>query len=142
MPTIPVETFTVRVARNTSGPFARLTIAGPVLTHGIQSSATLHFFPSTTALVGWVLHADGTTGAGVEIFAQLPFSDFTRMYDLLRAEAPLWLAYTHRSGPTTTKPLSTIALESGSEPPGEGPQDAEAVERSFATLATRATPGT
>ena len=29
MPTTPVASYTVRVARKTSGPFARMTIAGP-----------------------------------------------------------------------------------------------------------------
>ena len=131
MPTIPVESYTVRVARNTSGPFARMTIAGPVLTHGLWSTATLYFLPSTTALTGWVLGVGGTGGAAIDILAQLQFSDFDRLYDLVRAETPLWLAYSHGPSTTTTKPLSYLAVESGTEPPGDGPEDADAVTRSF-----------
>ncbi|PFG35093.1 hypothetical protein [Sanguibacter antarcticus] len=93
MPSIPIASYTVRVARSTSSPLARITILG-----------------------------------------QVPFSDFDRMYDLLRNEAPLWLSYTYGSSSTTTKPLRFVSLESSDEPAGEGPEDADAVDRSFRAI--------
>lgn len=134
MPTIRIESYTVRVARNTSGPYARVSIAGPVLSHGIQNTASLFFFPSYTALSGWALNVGGLNFDGIDVLAQVPFSDFDRMYDLLRNEAPLWLYYVHGPSATTTKPLTQLAIESGDEPVGEGPEDADGVERAFRSI--------
>jgi hypothetical protein len=139
MPSIRIESYTVRVARNTSGPFARVSITGPVLSHGIQNTATLFFFPAYTALSGWVINVGGLNFDGIDVLAQVPFSDFDRMYDLLRNEAPLWLYYSHGPSSTTTKPLTLVAIESGDEPVGEGPEDADAVERAFRSILTLST---
>jgi hypothetical protein len=125
---IPIESYTVRVARNRSVPFARITIAGPVLSHGIQNRATLYFFPTYTDLNGWALNVGGLNFNGVHVIAQIPFSDFDRMYDEIRNEAPLQLYYTYGSSSTTTKPVNLVAIDSGDEPPGEGPEDADGVE--------------
>jgi hypothetical protein len=124
----PIETYTVRVARNTLVPFARLTITGPVLTHGIQHRATLYFFPTYTELNGWASNVGGLNFEGVHVIAQIPFDDFDRVYDEIRNETPLHLYYTYGSSSTTTKPLNLVAIDSGTEPPGEGPEDADSVE--------------
>ncbi|GJL56570.1 MAG: hypothetical protein NPIRA02_37020 [Nitrospirales bacterium] len=133
----PIKTYTVRVARNKSVPFARLTISGPIMTHGIQDRATLYFFPTYTNLNGFAANVGGLNFDGVHVFAQIPFDDFDRMYDEIRNEAPLHLYYTYGSSSTTTKPLNLVAIDSGNEPPGEGPEDADSVETVFQdTLAT------
>jgi hypothetical protein len=122
-----VESYTVRVARNTSTQFARIEIAGPVLAHGIQSSATLYFFPTYPELAGWALNVGGLNFDGIHVIGQVPFADFDRWYDLLRNESPVQLYYTYGASDSTTKPLQLVALETGNEPPGEGPQDEDAV---------------
>jgi hypothetical protein len=132
--TIPIETYTVRVARNTATPSARITITGPVLAHGIQNTATLYFFPSYAELNGWAINVGGLNFDGIDVLAQIPFADFDRMYDLLRNEAPVQLYYSYGSSSSTTKPLSFLALETGDEPPGEGPEDADAVESTIAAF--------
>ena len=95
--TIPIESYTVRVARNRSVPFARLTIAGPVMTHGIQNRATLYFFPTYTRFNGWVTNVGGLNFNGLHVIGQIPFDDFDRMYNEIRGEAPLHLYYTYGS---------------------------------------------
>lgn len=132
--TIPVESYTVHVARNTSTQFTRLTIAGPVLAHGIQNTATLYFFPSYAELSGWALNVGGLNFDGIHVVAQVPFGDFARMYDLLRHEAPVSLYYTYGTSTTTTKPLNLVAVQSGDEPPGEGPEDEGSVEQAITAI--------
>lgn len=126
--TIPIESYTVQVARNTSTQYTRLTIAGPVLAHGIQNKATLFFFPSYANLSGWAINVGGLNFDGITVFAQIPSGDFTRMYDVLRNEAPVSLYYSYGTSSTTTKPLSLVAIQSGDEPAGEGPEDEDSVE--------------
>jgi hypothetical protein len=130
----PIERYTVRVARNRSVPFARINLSGPVLAHGIQNSASLYFFPTYTGLNGAVRNVGGLNFDGISVFAQIPFEDFDRMYDELRNEAPLTLYYTYGTSTSTTKPLNLVAIDSGDEPPGEGPEDADAVEALFSSL--------
>ena len=89
--TIPIETYSVRAARNTTTQFAQITLTGPVLSHGIQNSATLYFFPTYAELNGWVLNVGGLNFDGIHVLAQIPFADFDRMYDLVRSEAPVQL---------------------------------------------------
>jgi len=137
--TMPIETYTVRVARNTSTQFARITLAGPVLSHGIQSSATLYFFPTYSELHAWAVNVGGLNFDGITVIAQIPFGDFPKMYDLLRNEAPVQLYYTYGSSGTTTKPVNLVSIETGNEPPGEGPEDEDSVElaiRGFLTART------
>lgn len=129
MPTIPIETYTVRVARNRRVPFARIEISGPTLAHGIQDRATLYFFPTYENLNAWARNVGGLNFDGIHVLAQIPFEDFDRMYDELRNEAPLHLYYSYGSSSTTTKPVNLVAFDSGPEPPGEGPEDADGVER-------------
>ena len=129
--TIPIETYTVRVARNTSSEFARITLSGPVLTHGIQNTATLYFSANYDQLNGFVANVGGLNFNGIHVIAQIPFQDFAQMYDLLRNEAPVQLYYTYGTSATTTKPLNLVSLETGNEPPGEGPEDDDAVESSI-----------
>lgn len=132
--TIPVESYTVRVARNTTVPFARITVAGPVLAHGIQSSATLYFFPTYAELSGFALNVGGLNFDGIHVLAQIPFADFDRMYDLLRGEAPVHLYYAYGSSASTTKPLTLVAVQTGDEPAGEGPADADAVAAAISAI--------
>lgn len=132
--TIPVESYTVRIARNTSTPFARIEIAGPVLAHGIQNTATLYFFPTYPELNGWALNVGGLNFDGIHVLGQVPFADIDRWYDLLRNEAPVQLYYTYGASGSTTKPLQLLALETGNEPPGEGPEDADQVTAAIHSL--------
>ncbi len=126
--TIPIESYTVQVGRNTTTQFTRLTIAGPVLAHGIQNKATLFFYPSYANLSGWALNVGGLNFDGIHVLGQVPIADFARMYDVLRGEAPVSLQYTYGTSTTTTKPLTVLSIQSGNEPPGDGPEDEESVE--------------
>lgn len=132
--TIPIASYTVQVARNTSTQFTKLTIAGPVLAHGIQNTATLYFFPSYDELNAWATNVGGLNFDGIHVVAQVPFGDFARMYDAIRSEAPVSLYYTYGSSTTTTKPVTLVAIQSGAEPPGEGPEDESSVAAAFTAL--------
>ncbi|GGB92051.1 hypothetical protein [Cellulomonas carbonis] len=134
MPTIPVETYTLGVARNGSNPYAHVTITGPVLAHGIQNRATLYFFPTYAQLGGYALNVGGLNFDGIHVIGLIPFGDFDRMYDVLRNEAPVHVYYSHGSSSTTTKPLTNIAIQTGPEQPGEGPADADAVDSMISML--------
>lgn len=131
MAVIPIDAYTVQVSRSTSSPATRLTLTGPVLSHGIQNRATLFFSPSFAALSGWAINVGGLNYDGIHVYAMVPLADFDRMYDLLRNEAPVQLAYFYASSSTTTKPLTSVALRTGNEQPGEGPDDADAIEASL-----------
>jgi hypothetical protein len=130
----PIKSYTVRVARNRSVKFARLEISGPVQTHGIQHRATLYFFPTYGNLSGHAFNVGGLNFDGVHVMAQIPFEDFDRMYDELRNEAPLHLYYTYGTSSNTTKPLNLVALASGDEPPGEGPEDTDSIETAITAI--------
>jgi hypothetical protein len=137
--TIPVAHYTVQVAANTLTPFARIQITGPTLAHGIRNDATLYFFPSYAHLSGSVLNVGGLNFDGITVVGQVPFAEFERFYDLLRNEAPVQLYYTYGSSSTTTKPLNLVAIRTGDEPAGEGPEDADAVEAAIGALVAAST---
>lgn len=122
-----IQTYTLRVARNTSVPFARIRLSSPVLTHGITNDATLYYFPAYSELGGRVRNVNGLNFDGLSVFAQIPYGDFERHYEVLRSEAPLSLVFYYGSGSTTTRPLTYVAFETGDEPPGEGPEDVDAL---------------
>jgi hypothetical protein len=88
----------------------------------------LYFFPTYGNLSGHAFNVGGLNFDGIHVLAQIPFDDFDRMYDELRNEAPLHLYYTYGTSSNTTKPLNLVAIDSGDEPPGEGPEDADSVE--------------
>lgn len=132
--TIPVAQYTVQVAANTLTPFARIQITGPTLAHGIRNDATLYFFPSYATMSGSVLNVGGLNFDGITVIGRVPFEEFGRFYDLLRNEAPVQLYYTYGSSSTTTKPLNLVAIRTGDEPAGEGPEDADAVEAAIGAL--------
>ena len=123
-----IERYTVRVARNRSVPFTVLRLSSPVLTHGIQDTASLYFFPTYTALSGYARNVGGLNFDGVDIIASIPFDDFERFYHVLQTERPVWLVYYYGSSDTTTKPLTFVSIDSGEEPPGEGLADIEDIE--------------
>ena len=132
--TMSIETYTVRTGRSTSTPSAVLTLAGPVLSHGIQNNATLYFFPSYAQFAGWGLNIGGLNFDGITVIATIPFDDFPRMYDLLRNEAPVQLHYNYGASSSTTKALTYLDLRTGNEPVGEGPEDEDAVESAIQGL--------
>lgn len=131
---IPIETYRVTVARNASDPFARLTISGPVAADGRHDQATLFFFPTYEAMSGWAFDVGGAGPESVHVVAQMPWADFDRMYDVIRNEAPLHLSYAFEASEATRKPVNLLAIESGNEPPGEGPHDADSVEAFVSSL--------
>lgn len=132
--TIPVATYSVQAGANTVQPFCWIKISGPVLAHGIQNDATLYFSPAYTDLTGHVLNVGGLNFDGITVLAMLPLSEFDRMYDLLRNEAPVQLYYTYANGSTTTRPLHLVAVRTGDEPAGEGPADDDEVQHAITAL--------
>jgi hypothetical protein len=46
----------------------------------------------------------------------------------------LHLYYTYGTSSNTTKPLNLVALDSGDEPPGEGPEDADSIETAITAI--------
>ncbi|MCV2394248.1 hypothetical protein OEB99_08005 [Actinotalea sp. M2MS4P-6] len=137
--TIPVHRYSVQTGANTVQPFSWIKVSGPVLAHGIQNDATLYFSPSYTHLSGHVLNVGGLNFDGITVIAMIPFSEFDRMYDLVRSEAPVQLYYTYASGTTTTRQLNLAAFRSGDEPAGEGPEDDDAVAAAVSALVAAST---
>jgi hypothetical protein len=128
MANFQIERYTVRVARNPSVPFTALSLSSSILTHGIQHTASLYFFPTYPALSGWARNVGGLNFDGIDILAQIPFDDFERFYQVLQTETPVWLVYHYGSSDTTTKPLTFVSIDSGEEPPGEGLADIDVID--------------
>lgn len=129
MASFQIKTYTVRVARNTTVPFARLLLSSPVLAHGITNTAALYYFPTYSKLSGSVQNVGGLNFDGIHVFGQIPFEDFDRHYHVLQTETPLSLVYNYGASETTTKPLTFVSIESGLEVPGEGPEDIDALAK-------------
>lgn len=127
MPSIQIDSYTVRIARNSSLPFGRIRLSSPVMAHGITNTAALYYFPTYDDLSGSVQNVGGQNFDGLHVFAQIPFEDFDRHYNLLQTESPLSLVFYYQSGESTTRPLTFLSLESGLEIPGEGPEDIDAL---------------
>jgi hypothetical protein len=127
MASFEIESYTLRVARNRSVPFARIRLSSPEMAHGITNTASLYYFPTYSELNGSVRNVGGANFDGRSIFAQIPYEDFDRHYHVVQTESPLNLVYYYESSDSTTKPLSFVSIESGTEVPGEGPEDVDAL---------------
>lgn len=127
MASFEIESYSLRVARNRSVPFVRIRLSSPVMAHGITNRATLYYFPTYSDLDGSVRNVDGLNFNGISVFGQIPYEDFDRHYRVLQTEAPLTFVYYYGSSDSTTKPLTFVSIESGTEVPGEGPEDIDAL---------------
>lgn len=134
MPTsrIDIENYTLRVARNSQVPWTSIAISGPVLSHGIQHTATLHFNSNYQELFGLVRNVGGLNFDGMNAMVMIPLGDFDRMYDVLRNEDPLKLYLAYSSEPfgntETTRTLTNIAIETGEESTGEGAEPPQSIQ--------------
>jgi hypothetical protein len=95
------------------------------MTHGITNTARLYYLPTNSGLNGVVSTVGGTNFDGISAFARIPLEDFDRHYRVLQTEPPLSLAYYCDSSDSTIKPVTLVSTESGTELPGEGPEDVD-----------------
>src|SRR4051812_4144968 len=58
------------------------------------------------------INASGIPSAGLRVFANLPYGDFPRIYDLLRSEAPVRLWCEYEEGTTATRELMFVGITS------------------------------
>jgi hypothetical protein len=111
-----VERYGVDQGRIAAGPLegrtASLALYGPVV-NGIRKQAYLNFSPVFTGFSGEYQDS--------QFSLELPYDDFSAMYDLLRHEAPVYAFYSYADG--TTELLSFRLRTDDSELPGEGPAD-------------------
>lgn len=134
-----IETYSVTHGRSATEPITAVTVSGQGEVSGRDTWAQLLFSPSSTGLSGTVDNV-GVSSGNIQIFANLPYEDFARMYDILRNEAPVRLWCEYGSSTTTTKPLNYIGIASNSnEKPGEGPVDIDSVQQ-FIRLALKGPP--
>jgi hypothetical protein len=85
-----IETYSVGHGHSATGPLTSITADGKGEVSGQYTWAQLLFRPSSTGLSGMVDNV-GVSSANIQIFADLPYEDFARMYDILRNEAPVRL---------------------------------------------------
>ena len=124
-----IEAYSVAHGHSATGPITRITVEGQGEVSGQDTWAQLLFHPSAAGLSGTVDNV-GVGGATLQIFADLPYDDFARMYNILRNEAPVRLWCEYGASATTSKPLNYIGITSNSkEKPGEGPADIDSVQR-------------
>jgi hypothetical protein len=72
----------------------------------------------------------GLPADGLRVWANLPYEDFTRIYDILRNEAPVRLWCEYEEGTTATRQLTFVGISTLSgEKPGEGPADPSSVNQ-------------
>lgn len=127
MASFEIDSYSLRVARNNSVPFARIRLSSPEMAHGVTNRATLYYFPTYSDLNGFVQNVGGLNFDGISVFGQIPYEDFDRHYRVLQSETPLTFVYYYGSSDSTTKPLTFVSIETGTEVPGEGPEDVDAL---------------
>ncbi|EMY35341.1 hypothetical protein D477_004916 [Arthrobacter crystallopoietes BAB-32] len=140
MAVFEIEMYGVAQGRSATAPATLINVYGKVAASGHRNSAQLFYSPTYSALSG-VVHNVGVSTSGIQILAGLPYEDFTRMYDILRNEAPVHLWSDYGASPSTSKPLNFVGILSGSsEKPGEGMSDPDSVKQ-FIRLASEDLPG-
>jgi hypothetical protein len=124
-----IETYGVSQGRSATGPGTQIVVYAKTAASGNRNWAQLLFSPSFSGLSGDV-HNVGASSPGLQILANFPYADFTRMYDILRSEDPVSLWCEYGAGTTATRPLNYVLIASNSnEIPGEGPADSDSVKQ-------------
>lgn len=111
-----------------AGPVSVIYVYGEVKASGSQATAQLLFASAFDGGLSGDVDNVGLPAAGLRVWANLPYEDFTRMYDILRNEAPVRLWCEYEEGATATRQLTLVGISSFSnEKPGEGPADSGSV---------------
>jgi hypothetical protein len=133
--TFDVESYTVLTTQSgnaASGAWRLITLTSPDLSHGIRNRASVYFFPSGSNTLGVVSNVDQPNYNGLTAYAYCWKADFAEWYDILRNERPLKCTYGY-AGPDydpnqASRALWSIQLYTGQqEPPGEGPEQVQAM---------------
>jgi hypothetical protein len=130
--TFDIASYTVAARQfgaTSEGSSRRITLAGTVLTHGIQHDASIYFREAGIENLGVVSNVDQPNFEGHHITAIIRMEDFEDWYDLLRSESPLRLLYSYEGRDfdpeRPRRRLEVIQLFTGlPELPGEGPAEA------------------
>jgi hypothetical protein len=111
-----------------AGPVSVTDVYGEVEASGSQATAQLLFAPAFDGGLSGDVDNVGLPAVGLRVWANLPYEDFTRMYDILRNEAPVRLWCEYEEGTTATRQLTMVGISSlSNEKPGEGPADSDSV---------------
>jgi hypothetical protein len=107
-----------------AGPVSVIDIDGEVGASGSRATAQLLFAPAFDGGLSGHVDNVGLPAAGLRVWANLPYEDFTRIYDILRNEAPVRLWCEYEEGTPATRQLALVGISSlSNEKPGEGPAD-------------------
>jgi hypothetical protein len=130
-----VESYTVvltQIGNEVPGAWRSLTLTSPETPHSGRHHASIFFFSDLSpGMFGRVSNVDQLNFQGHEVRVFLLKADFAAWYDVLRNERPLKFdyAYDDRHDPSRpTRELFWVQLHTGRpEPPGEGPEDLQAM---------------
>jgi hypothetical protein len=133
--TFDVESYTVLATQSgttAAGAWRMLSLTSTALGHGIRNHASIYFFENPPGILGIVTNVDQPNFNGLTAYAYCRKADFADWYDMLRNEQPITFQCGY-AGPdydpnTPSRPLSSVQLYTGlPEPPGEGPEDVQAL---------------
>jgi hypothetical protein len=120
---IPVDTYRVHFEFNLPGGYRLLQVLPPAGASSALQAVNLYFMAAPPSGVFPQSHLLG----GVQGYIYLPFEEFSRIYDLVRSERPLFatvsLAPYDSPAPPPDSPILTFHLGTSPEPIGEGPMD-------------------
>lgn len=123
-----IQHYAIKIGRHRLGTWAALHVSSATTPDGGQDFATVFFGSSTTELSGNIQDHTPAGNNTVTVYAEMPMSDFDRMYEMLRHEAPVFLNYLADSSTSEwSAKLGTIYLSTDEqEVPGEGAADKDA----------------
>jgi len=133
-----IEAYDVAQGRLVEGPssgllaghFSHINVYAKINASGGRDFAQLLFAPSFNSGLSGDVSNVGIPSAGLRVFANLPYGDFPRIYDILRSEAPVRLWCEYEEGTTVTRELMFVGVTSlSTEKPGEGPADPDSVRQ-------------
>lgn len=144
-----IDSYTVSISNSRAPGLAPnrrrvINLTSEVLTHSIQTTATLYFLTShpSSEFVGGIVTSNYYQ---FTLFGWLPIGEYDEIYDVLRSEKPVYCRYGAQTddafNPITTPTGSGVRyidIRTGEEPVGEGPSDQEnAINDLIANLGRR-----
>jgi hypothetical protein len=124
-----IENYTVSAVRGPGPSYRIIILTGVELMHGIRHGAEIYFYrPQDVRGLGDVSNVDQPNFNGQFAIAFFPLTDYWEIYDILRSERPVFFRYTYEPRDRDrTRPgfrdLITVWVNTGPEPPGQGPAD-------------------
>jgi len=127
VPSFKIETYTVVISPSVGDSNRIVTLTSVAAFHGIRHHARVTFSDPAPEALGFVANVDQPNFNGHGVIAFLNLSDYADTYDVLRSEEPVSFFYRYTpSGFDARRPtrlLDSVAVGTGEEPLGEGPED-------------------